>query len=200
MVPRSSTPEIRSGSAGRWELAAGLPPPSGQDKRPRRYLVVANRTACSEQLAAKIRRSLRAGPCHFHLVVPASADPRPLTWTEGEVLQAARTRLDLAFSAFRALGADVSGEVGDWSPLLAIEDALLTREFDEISVSTLPSGSSRWIRLDLAHRVAHRFGLPVSRVISSIDEQPERDVRSEQDPIGDRVANGQPRGASVSHR
>lgn len=138
MVTRPIRPEIRSISTERWESAAGPSAPREQDKPPRRYLVVANLTACGEQLAGKIRRSLRAGPCRFHLVVPASADPRRLTWTEGEVVQAARTRLKQALSVFRALGADVSGEVGDCSPMRAIEDTLLAREFDEIVVSTLP--------------------------------------------------------------
>jgi hypothetical protein len=35
-------------------------------------------------------------------------------------------------------------------------------------VSTLAPGFSRWIRLDPARRVAHRFGLPVSHVVSHV--------------------------------
>jgi hypothetical protein len=100
---------------------------------------------------------------------------------------------------FRALGADVCGEVGDWSPMLAIEDALMTREFDEIIVSTLPTGSSRWLRMDLAHRVAHRFGLPVSHVISRIDEQP-GDVWSQTDQSAQRASTSRERGVGASNR
>jgi hypothetical protein len=104
--------------------------------------------------------------------VPAAAEPHGMTWTEEGVRRAAGHRLDEAIAAFRALGADVSGEVGDWTPLLAIDDAIRTSEFDEIIVSTLPPGISRWLRLDLPHRVAHRFALPVSHVISPIDVSP----------------------------
>jgi hypothetical protein len=131
----------------------------------RRLRVVANLTVCGEQLATLVAQRLAAGPCSFHLVVPSAPDPHEPTWTEEAVRLAARHRLDQALSVFRALGADVSGEVGDWTPLLAIEDALRTREFDEIIVSTLPPGASRWLRLDLPNRVA-RFGLPVTHVIS----------------------------------
>lgn len=135
----------------------------------RRYLVVANLTVCGEQLAAEVRQRVQAGPCSFYVVVPASAEPHGMTWTEQDVRRAARRRLNQALSLFRALGADVSGEVGDWTPVLAIDDALRTRKFDEIIVSTLAPGFSRWIRRDLPHRVANRFGLPVSHVISPID-------------------------------
>jgi hypothetical protein len=154
------------------------------DRKPRRYLVVANLTAGGEQLVERIRHELRAGPCSFHLVVPASADPRRLTWQEGEVRRTAVRRLDHALSAFRALGADVSGEVGDWSPMLAVEDVLRTDGFDEIIVSTLPPGSSRWIRMDLAHRVEQRFDLPVSHVICFGDDLPADDERSRALPAG----------------
>lgn len=145
---------------------------SGSHASLRRYLVVANLTVCGDQLAAEIRQRVQARPCSFHVVVPASAEPHGLTWTEEDVQRAARHRLDHALSAFRALGADVSGEVGDWTPVLAIEDALRTRAFDEIIVSTLAPGLSRWIRLDLPHRVTHRFGLPVTHVISPISYSP----------------------------
>jgi hypothetical protein len=39
----------------------------------RRYLVVANQTLGGEQLLGAIRDHMAAGPCHFHLLVPATA-------------------------------------------------------------------------------------------------------------------------------
>jgi hypothetical protein len=137
--------------------------------RTRRYLVVANLTLGSEQLTLLIQRRLQRGPCSFHVVVPASPDPSTMTWAEGDVHRAARSRLDQALSMFRTLHADVTGEVGDGMPLLAIEDAVRTETFDEIIVSTLPPGVSRWIGLDLPTRIAGRFGVPVTHVTSSID-------------------------------
>jgi hypothetical protein len=38
----------------------------------RRYLVVANQTLGGEQLLARVRERMRAGPCHFHVLVPAT--------------------------------------------------------------------------------------------------------------------------------
>jgi hypothetical protein len=39
----------------------------------RRYLVVANQTLGGEELATAIQARMAAGPCHFHLLVPATA-------------------------------------------------------------------------------------------------------------------------------
>jgi hypothetical protein len=52
----------------------------------------------------------------------------------------------------------------------AIEDALRSDEFDEIILSTLPHSVSRWLHVDLPHRVAH-FGLPVTTVTAREREQ-----------------------------
>jgi GABA permease len=140
--------------------------------------VVANLTVCGDQLAAAVKERLRDGPCSFTVIVPASADPHTMTWTESDVLWAARDRLDRALRVFRALGADATGDVGDWTPLLAVEDALRAGRFDEIIVSTLAPGLSHWIRLDLPHRVARRFGLPMSHVVSPPDAAATAAVRS----------------------
>lgn len=136
-----------------------------------RYLVVANQTLGGEHLAEKVRECLRVGPCRFHVLVPASPPHDHATWTEGEAHEIAQRRLDAALARFRDLGAEADGEVGDPSPLEAIRDVLLREEFDEILLSTLPAGISRWLRQDLPHRV-RRFGLPVTHVVA----EPERAV------------------------
>src|SRR2546427_6278739 len=89
-----------------------------------RYLVVANQTLGGEPLMDTVRRYLEAGPCLFHIVVPATPAGDYLTWTEGEAVALAQARLDQALERFRGLGAEASGAVGDKNPILAIEDAL----------------------------------------------------------------------------
>jgi hypothetical protein len=64
------------------------------------------------------------------------------------------------------LGLEVQGEVGDGNPMLAIGDAIRDRgPFDEIILSTLPPGLSKWLRLDLPHRVAASFAIPMTHVV-----------------------------------
>jgi hypothetical protein len=131
----------------------------------RRILVVANQTACGTELLREIRRRVAEGPCTFTLVVPATPPHEHATWTEGEAHEIARAHMEEALDRFRREGAEVKGVVGDASPTLAIADVLILSPQDEIILSTLPSGASRWLKKDLPHRVEHRFGLPVTTII-----------------------------------
>jgi hypothetical protein len=59
---------------------------------------------------------------------------------------------------------DARGDLGDAEPLTAIEDALAVEQFDEIIISTLPSGISHWLGMDLPSRAERKFKLPVTTV------------------------------------
>ena len=131
----------------------------------RRYLVVANQTLGGAQLLQMLRH-LAESPATFHVLVPATP-PTDHLWTEAEARSIARTRLETALERFRRIGAEeVTGEVGDARPMQAIDDVLSRESFDEIILSTLPPRLSRWLKLDLIHRVRSTYGLPVRHVIS----------------------------------
>jgi GABA permease len=134
----------------------------------RRYLVVANRTLGGGHLLATVRACLAAGPSEFHVLVPAS-HTTDLTWTEGSDRAAAVDRLAEAMARFRAVGATVTGEVGDANPMEAIGDTLRREHFDEIILSTLPPGVSRWLGQDLPTRVRKQHRLPVRHVVAAAE-------------------------------
>jgi hypothetical protein len=134
---------------------------------PRRILVVANQTACGDELLEVVRTRMSVGACHFMLLVPATPPHEHATWTEGEAHTIARRRMEEALARFRAEGADAEGVVGDGHPMRAVDDVMIEHTFDEIILSTLPSGVSRWLKLDLPHRVEQKFELPVTTVISA---------------------------------
>jgi hypothetical protein len=75
-------------------------------------------------------------------------------------------RLDAARDRFARLGAVVEGRVSDPDPLRAVEKAMARLAFDEVIISTLARGSSRWWRQDLPTRVQRRYHKPVT-VISA---------------------------------
>jgi hypothetical protein len=129
-----------------------------------RYLVVANQTLGGTHLLSLLRE-LAEQPSSFHVLVPATP-PRDRLWTEAEARAIARRRLDDALERFRSVGIEATGEVGDERPLQAIDDALEGEDFDEIILSTFPPGMSKWLRLDLPHRVEATYGLPVRHVIA----------------------------------
>jgi hypothetical protein len=126
-------------------------------------LVVANVTAESAELLAALRERSDAGACRFTLVMPGSR----------------RERLDAALEHMREAGLDnVEGGIGDPDPVVAVMDVWDPMKFDDIVVSTLPTGSSRWMGLDLPHRLEKLTSVPVRHVVS----HPRRDVRTERAP------------------
>jgi hypothetical protein len=62
-------------------------------------------------------------------------------------------------------GHEVTGSIGDSEPLMAIHDAVNLAPYDEIIISTLPLGISRWLKLDLVSK-ARGLGLPVTHVLA----------------------------------
>ena len=130
----------------------------------RRYLVVANRTLGGPHLLDAVRERMQGGECTFHIVVPASHPSS--TWTEGQVTAQAQERLDDALERFAELGATATGEGGDASPVRAIGDVLLREPIDEVILSTLPPGPSRWLRQDVVHRVHRNYDVPVVHIVA----------------------------------
>lgn len=117
-------------------------------------LVVANVTAGSDELIECLRARAAEGACRFTLVMPASGAD-------------SRGRLDAALERMRDAGLEnFDGRVGDPDPVVAVMDTWDPMKFDEIIVSTLPTGSSRWLGLDLPHRLEKLTSVPVRHVVS----------------------------------
>jgi hypothetical protein len=141
------------------------------ESSPSRVLVVAHRTAATAGLSDAVRRRASEGPARFTLLVPRTAhglhrvmDPEDQDDSE------ARGILERALPLLSAAaGSPVEGLIGDPAPLTAIEDALNSRPFDEIIISTLPTRVSRWLRLDLPSKLSG-LGLPVTTVTASEHE------------------------------
>jgi hypothetical protein len=132
---------------------------------PANVLVVAHKTAATPPLLDAVRDRVARGPASFHLVVPRRphgldrlADPEEHGEAEARrVLDDALPRLS------EAAGEEVTGSLGVPDPLAAIEDAVNLGNYDEIIISTLPLGISRWLRLDLVSK-SRDLGLPVTHV------------------------------------
>ncbi len=132
---------------------------------PAQVLVVAHQTAATEALLDAVRERAARSPVRFHLVVPRQPhglhkllDPEEASEEEARrALAAALPKLS------DAAGGEVTGDIGDPEPLMAIQDAVNLGGYDEIIISTLPLGISRWLKLDLVSK-ARGLGLPVSHV------------------------------------
>jgi flavin-binding protein dodecin len=146
----------------------------------RRYLVVANQTLPSPGLAELITEKASIGPSEFHVLVPEGPlpvvahdpidglAPNVAPIDEGARLRAlaeADERLDAFRRRFAQLGSRLSGEVGLGDPMTAVHRVMARSSFDEIIVSTLPVGISRWVGMDLPSRLERSFDLPVIHLV-----------------------------------
>ncbi len=130
-------------------------------------LVVAHQTAATQPLLEAVRERAQRREVTFHLVVPRQAhgmhklvDPQDAGDDEAQhVLDAALPKLS------EAAGSEVTGDLGDAEPLMAIQDAINLGHYDELIISTLPLGVSRWLKLDLVSK-AKALGLPVTHVLA----------------------------------
>ena len=129
------------------------------------YLIVANQTLASPTLAAAIEERLGRGPASFHVVVPATPIGNGLTWDEDRTRSAAEERLAAIVQHLCDVGAaDATGEIGVSDPIDAAHDALMTHPADEVILSTLPPGISRWLGQDVPSRMKGALGVPVAVV------------------------------------
>src|SRR3954468_21269319 len=96
-------------------------------------LVVANRTAGSDELLEALRERAAQGPATFHLVVPATAPPggggartkaRGVSWVADMNAGGDDAEHDLegALGRLRAAGLDIDGQIGDPDPVAAVQD------------------------------------------------------------------------------
>jgi hypothetical protein len=138
--------------------------------RSARVLIVARRTADSPELLEAVARRAHEGPCNFTLLVPAFPNglhrvgPQDPT---GPGHRAAERRIRAAVPLLsRAAGSEVVAVIGGHEPFAAVRDALQLMGFDEVIVSMLPAGVSRWLHIELPARV-RALGVPVTEVVSA---------------------------------
>lgn len=151
-----------------------------------RFLVIANKTLMGPEVQASIRERATEDAI-FHILVPDAessasdsnvgmflptagtgsvAFPAGVNVDEptrrSERSDGARVRLHEVMGLVMGTGAEVYGTIGPADPIGEIREMIAAHDFDEILLSTLPSGISRWLRQDLPSRVRRAFDGPVT--------------------------------------
>jgi hypothetical protein len=142
-------------------------------------LVVANQTADAPELIDALRTRAGQSDAEFTLLLP------PLPGTREE----SRGRLDDAVARWREAGLEASGELGDSDPIVAVKETWDPGRFDEVVVSTLPTGTSKWLQIDLPHRLERMTGVTVRHVTGTPVAPPE-------EPVDDPVAQSRARASA----
>jgi hypothetical protein len=104
--------------------------------------------------------------------MPATPRSGGLTWTESHAELLARDGLERGLKQLAEIGVDADGEVGDPDPVVAVQEIVAKEQFDEIIVSTLPRGTSRWLKAKVLQRLTSSVDPPVTHVIGP----PERET------------------------
>jgi chloride channel protein, CIC family len=123
-------------------------------RRPRRVLLVGNRTLGQPSIVEAVQSRAAQGRLYVHVVVPAGPN-------DGV---GAADRLAVQLGALEALGCTADGEVVTARPVAAVRQALRREPYDEIILSTLPPGMSGWLRMDAGARIERLSRLPVTVV------------------------------------
>ena len=127
-------------------------------------LVVANRTVDSPELLDALAQRAQQGSIHVSLLAPTP-------WSERENAQ---RRLKAAVDGLAAIGVPARGALGDADPIVAVQEAWDPGRYDEVVVSTLTEGASRWLQIDLPHRVARLTDCQVRHVAVPVRRLTER--------------------------
>ena len=154
-----------------------------------RQLIIANQTLGGAALDHEIDARVRNGNDQFFVVVPmlepehevfylSPRDPAygipAATLAEADALEMARQRsqgrLDALLDRVRSTGGVAEGMIGDADPYNAVKRVVDREPFSEIIISTLPTGISRWVKMDLPSRVERLVDCKVTVVEGELVE------------------------------
>jgi hypothetical protein len=117
-----------------------------------KLLVVANQTVDSDELYDALRERAGKGPLVVTLLVPQDQQA------------GLGQRVNAALERLHAAGVEAEAMLGDVDPACAVIEVWDPRRWDEVLVSTLPTGTSRWLQIDLPHRIQRAVDAPVSHI------------------------------------
>lgn len=140
-----------------------------------RYLVVANQTLGGDELVRKLEELAADEPCTLRFLVPVTDTEGSHQWDYPPIDRVipdahriaaalAAGRLEHELARARRTGVEATGEVVDADPLSRTQAVLTEETFDAVVVCTLPHRLSRWLLLDLPHRIARLSPVPVIHV------------------------------------
>jgi hypothetical protein len=142
---------------------------------PRHVLVLANETVVGRSLLDALRTRAGAGPIRVTVICPQNAPRAGYVVYQDERRSAAERRLRRTLDLLHEAGVAARGAVVDPDPLVALKDALVEHDPDEVIISTHPEMRSSWLRGNLIDRARKVVGdLPLEHVVVDLTEPRER--------------------------
>ena len=155
----------------RWCGGSVAPEEVRETGKAHRIAVLANQTVGADVLHEELQRIDGSEQAEYFVVVPANPVDTGQAEREGAAFvweattKAAQQRLDDTLDALRGDGLTVTGELGDYRPLVALDKAM--REFrpDHVVISTHPEDRSTWLRHGVVDDARERYDVPVQHVV-----------------------------------
>ena len=143
----------------------------GTGRPAERIVVLANRTVAADTLHDALHGIEGSQQAEYLVVVPANPIDTGQAEREGAAFvweattRAAQERLDATLDALRGQGLTVEGRLGDYRPLVALDEAM--REFrpDHVVISTEPEQRSTWLRHGVVADARERYSVPIQHVV-----------------------------------
>lgn len=161
----------RGGSVSIEEVEAIGAGRDADQEQARRVLVLANRTLTGEELHDALEELPGSESAEYLVVVPANPVDTGEAEREGAAFvweattTAANRRLEETLAMLRDRGLTVDGELGDYRPLVALEQAMRHFAADHVVISTQPDDRSTWLHHDVVSRARERLDVPVHHVV-----------------------------------
>ncbi len=136
-----------------------------------RIVVMANRTMGENELHDALERIVGSDQASYFVVVPANPVDTGQAEREGAAFvwqattEAAQERLDQTLGDLRARGLTVEGELGDYRPLVALDDAMRSFDPDHVVIATQPEEHSNWLRHGVVADARERYDVPIQHVV-----------------------------------
>lgn len=154
-------------------------------------LLVVNQTLGGSVLQDEVETRIKNGRRSFYVVVPqiepaARVPGRTLLQSPRGLSDSAaadRAAMDVArqrslhrltglLNAIRAAGGEAEGTVSSTNAVVAVRRLLPRGSFDEVLICIPPRGVTRWLRRNLAARIARRTDVPVTVVEATAASSP----------------------------
>ncbi len=137
----------------------------------KRIAVLANQTMAAEELREALHGIEGSQEAEYLVVVPTNpvdtgqADREGAAFVWQATAEAAQERLDGTLATLREEGLTVTGELGDYRPMVALDKAM--REFhpDRVVISTIPEQRSSWLRHGVVADAREKYDVPVQHVV-----------------------------------
>ncbi len=138
-----------------------------------RVLVLANETVGAPELLRELHQMDRSDKAEYFVCVPANpvdthqTEHAGAVWVWQATVKAAQERLDSTLAALRAKGLKATGALGDYRPLVALQEAVVAFRPDRVVIATHPDGRSVWLHEDEVNEALGSRDLPVRHIVSS---------------------------------